>query len=518
MVLFPVFPPPQYTRRVSSSLYSSTAVTPTEMSPKLRSSKSYSKWEKQEIEAEAIARLRRKAEEKEKAKAEAEAKEVEAKKAAAAAAASAVPPPKPNEKLSAVPTTGAPTFALPPLPKRDSQVPEPTNPPPLFKMPTPSLNAQPSGAKDMPEAKTSTVAPGTLFAFPSAPNPVTQTSASIPPASGPVSFNSTTPTFFTNTAQPTTAPSSASDAKGPAAPSMFSFGQAKAPPNNPIPNAPSAPQGNGSSTASQGIFSFPQNPKPPTSTEISTNPRTGALPAGGSGDASKPKFDFGMTSKPTSIPSTNPVASATPFSFGISTNSPAPTAPPATNPFSNAPASGTTAAQATQPLVFGTSGGKSAGAPASGMMSASGFKASEGASSSVNQGRSTEGTTGMSLFGAPSGGTQAQGGTAKPPSFAPTKPLFSFKAGSDPAKPETGKGAPAYAFNVGSAGSTPAAVPPTPGSVFSDSAAKSSQNANPMTQPSFGAPKNAAAPGTFTFGQNSGPGPMSFGSFGTQKS
>jgi hypothetical protein len=211
------------------------------------------------------------------------------------------------------------------------------------------------------------------------------------------------------------------------------------------------------------------------------------------------------------------------FSFGISTNSSAPKVQPATNLFSNPPASSMVATQPTQPLVFGMSEGKFAGAPASGIMSASsGFKASEGASS-ANQGQSTKGATGnsMTLFGAPSGGAQA--GTTKPPSFAvtslpTTKPVFSFKAGSDTTKPEPGKGAPAFGFNVSPASTTLAAVPPTPGSVFSDAAAKSSQNANPMTQPSFGAPKNAASPGGFSFAQSSSSGQFSFGSFGTQKS
>jgi hypothetical protein len=528
-----MFPPPQYTRRVSTSLYSSSSVTPTEMSPKLRQSKSYSKWEKQEIEAEAIARLRRKAEEKEKTKAEAEAKEVEAKKVAAASALPAIPLSKPDEKPSVAPPSGASAFSLPPPPKGDSKAAEPSNPPPLFKISTPSLNAQSSEAKDKPEAKTAAAAPATLFPFPSAPNPVTQTSTSIPPASGSVSSNSTTPTFFTNTAQPTTAPSSALDTRGSAASSIFSFGQTKAQPNNPVPNPPSAPQGNGSSTAPQGIFSLGQNPKPPTSTENSSNPSASAVPASGTSDASKPKFNFGMTSKPTSATPSNPLAAATPsgappkpmFGFGIPKNSSPPTVQPITNPFNNPPASSTTTAKATQPSVFGISEAKSAGPPASGIMPASsGFKLSDGASS-TNQGQSTAGATGntTTLFGAPNAGTQAQGGTTKPPSFAPTslptaKPFFSFKSGPDTTKPEPGKGAPTFSFNVGSSSSTPAAVPPTPGSVFSNTASKSSQSTDAITQPSFGAPKNAAAPSAFTFGQSSGPDGFSFGSFGSQKS
>ena len=521
-----MFPPPQYTRRVSTSLYNSSSATPTEMSPKLRQSKSYSKWEKQEIEAEAIARLRRKSEEKEKAKAEAEAKEAEAKKAAAASTLPAISLPKPDEKPSVAPPSGASAFSLPPPPKGDSKAIEPSNPPLLFKIPTVPLNAQSSEAKDKPQAKTAAAAPPTLFPFPSAPNPVTQTSTSIPAS------NSTTPTFA-NTAQPTTAPSSAPDTRGSAASPLFSFGQTKAQSNNPISNTPSAPQGNGSNTAPQSMFSLGQNPKPPTSTENSSNPSASAVPVGGTSDASKPKFNFGMTSKPTSVTPSNPPAGATPsdalpkltFSFGAPKNSSAPTGQPVTNPFSNPLASSTTTAQATQPSVFGISEGKSAGTPASGIIPASsGFKLGEGASL-PNQGQSTTGVTGntTTLFGAPNAGTQAQGGTAKPPSFAPTslsttKPFFSFKGGSDTTKPEPGKGATGFSFNSGTSSSTPAAVPPTPGSVFSNIASKSSQSADPIAQPLFGAPKNAPAPSAFTFGQSSVPGQFSFGSFGSQKS
>ena len=501
-------------------------MTPTEMSPKLRQSKSYSKWEKQEIEAEAIARLRRKAEEKEKAKAEVEAKEAEAKKVAAASSLPAIPLPKPDEKFLAAPPSGS-ALSLHPLPKGDLKATEPSNPPSLFKIPTLSMNAKPSEAKDKPEAKTAATAPATLFPFPSAPNPVTQTLTFNPAASGPVSSNSTTPTSFTNTAQPTTAASSAPDTRGSAASSVFSFGQTKAHSNNPVSNPPTAPQGNGSSTAPQSIFSPGQNLKPPTFTENSSNPSASAVPVGGTSDASKPKFNFGMTSKPTSLAAVTP-SGAPPkpvFGFGTPKNSSAPTVQPTTNPFSNPPASSTSTAQATQPSVFGISEGKSAGTPASGIMAASsGFKLSEGASS-TNQGQFTAGAMGntTALFGAPSAGTQTQDGATKPPSFAPTslsnpKPFFSFKAESDTTKPEPGKGAPAFSFNTGSSSSTPAAVPPTPGSVFSNTASKSSQSANPMTQPSFGAPKNAAAPSAFTFNQSSGSDPFSFGSFGSQKS
>jgi len=129
-------------------------------------------------------------------------------------------------------------------------------------------------------------------------------------------------------------------------------------------------------------------------------------------------------------------------------------------------------------------------------------------------------------FPVASGGTQGQGGTTKPSPFgtanvSTTKGFFSFGGGADTSsgtKLEPVKTASAFTFNASPANSTPAAVPPTPGSVFSDTATKSTQSANPIPQPSFGAPKNAAAPGTsgFGFGQTSAP--FSFGSFGTQKS
>ena len=510
-----MFPPPQYTRRVSTSLYSSSSVTPTEMSPKLRQSKSYSKWEKQEIEAEAIARLRRKAEEKEKAKAEAEAKEAEAKKVAAASILPAITLPKPDEKPSVAPPSGASTFSVPP----PSKPIEPSNPSPLFKIPTVSLNSQSNEAKDKPQVKTTAAAPINLFPFPSAPNPVAQTSASIPPATRPVSS-----TFFTSTTQPTTAPSSAPNVGGSAASSPFPFGPTKAQANNPI-SSPSVPQGNGSGTAPQSMFSLGQNPKPPTSTEHSSNTSASTVPAGGTSDASKPKFNFGMTTKPTTATPSNPLTGATPsdappklmFSFGTPKNPSAPTGQPATNPFGNPPASSMTTAPTTQ-SVFGISEGKPAGTPASGMMPASsGLKLGEGASS-TNQGQSTANVTGntTTLFGTPNAGTQAQGGATKPLSFAPTglstaKPFFSFKGGSDTTKSEPGKGATGFSFNGSSSSSTPAAVPPTPGSVFSNTASKSSQSAEAITQPLFGAPKNVAAPSGFTFGQSSGSGPFSFG-------
>ncbi|KAI0254730.1 hypothetical protein BJV78DRAFT_1279837 [Lactifluus subvellereus] len=529
MVMLPLAPPPHYTRRVSS-LYSSSVVNPTEMSPKLRPSKSYSKWEKQEIEAEAIARLRRKAEEKEKARAEAEAKEAEAKKLTTAAA---LPAPsltlaKPDEKPSAVPQTVASPFSLP-TPKADAQVPDPSHPPSMF---TPSSNTQSVEVKGKPETQTAQAFPGASFSFPPAPIPATQTSASTPAASGTVPSSSAISNLFAQPAPPTTAPSLAA-AKNSTTSSFFGFGQAKPPANNPITNVSSAPQSNG--PAPQGLFSITQPTNPPTSINTSTNSIASAPPAGGTGDASKPKFNFGIASKPTAAPPSNPVAAATPdplrpvFSFGAPKSSSVPTMQPPANPFSNASTASTTATQVNQSLVFGTGDGKPTGLPTSGATSAtSGIKPGEN-TSSANRGQPlpTEAAAGGSaaLFGVPSGGAKAQGTETtnlKPSPFAPanipaTKSPFSFGV------PETGSGTKSEPMKTAPAVFTfaPAAVPPTPGSVFSDSTTKGSQNAEPITQPSFGAPKNPATGTTganaFTFnpfGQSSAP--FSFSSFGPQ--
>jgi hypothetical protein len=98
------------------------------------------------------------------------------------------------------------------------------------------------------------------------------------------------------------------------------------------------------------------------------------------------------------------------------------------------------------------------------------------------------------------------------------KPFFSFGAVSGNSKPDTGKAPTTFTFGA-SGGSTPSAVPPTPGSVFSDSAAKNPQNSGPIAQPLFGAAKNAATGGGFTFGQTTTaapPSPFTFGAFGSQ--
>ena len=509
MVMFPVSPAPQYTRRVSS-LYSSSVMSSTEMSPKLRSSKSYSKWEKQEIEAEAIARLRRKAEEKDKARVEAEAKEAVARKLttapAPAPALPAGPSPaltKSDEKPSVIPQIAASPFTLPLPPKADTQVTDPIRPPPLFTL---SSNTQSGEAKGKPETKTTQSFPS--FSFPPAPIHTAHTSASTPAASG----TSTIPNPFAQNPPPTTTPSLAVT-KGTTTPSFFGFGQTKPPESNPT-NVSSTSQGNG--PAPPSLFSF-TNPTSSTSTTTSSDLSANAPSAGETGDTSKPKFKFAITNKQAAPPYNPSPAAATSsdppkltFSFGLAKgSSTAPTVQPTAHTPGNATTTGATTSQVNQPSVFGTTDESK---PA-------GFSSLRESASLATQGARTEAATGEStgLFG-----RSAKMGDAntKPSPFGPTNgPFFSMSPapGSSGTNPEPRKTAPVpFIFTPNAAPPTPNAVPPTPGSVFSDSAAKGPQNVEPMPQLSFGPPKSAATgtggSGTFTFGQPSAPAPFAFGS------
>ncbi|KAH9077131.1 hypothetical protein EDB83DRAFT_2311728 [Lactarius deliciosus] len=502
ITLFSVPPPPQYARRVSS-LYSSSVVKPLEMSPKLRPSRSYSKWEKQEIEAEAIARLRRKAEEKEKAKADAEAKVAEETKAALALRLPAPPTLAKSDEKPPVIQTPAPAFSMAQPPKADTQVANSTNTPSLFKIPTSSSDTRSSETKVKPENKPTLAVPAPSFSFSAAPVSAAHNPAPTP--SGPPPSNPAVSSFFAQSAPPPTAPPPL-NTNGPVAPpSSFTFGQTKAPTNAPIANGLLTPQGNGPSAQPRGTFSFPQ---PSNSTTTTNGSNSAAPPTGGISDSQKPKFNFGISSKlPSTSPSNPPAAPAPPnppksiFNFGTSASSSLPSGQPITNP--SAPST-TLAPSIPSSLTFGGDG-KSNGFPTSGAVpTASDIKPSEGAGmESRGQSGPKESVSSATLFGVPNGGAKAPDSS---------KPHFSFGAvsGTGNPKSETGK-AP---FTFGTSGSTPSVVPPTPGSVFSDSTAKSSA---PIAQPLFGAPKNGAAGGGFTFAQNSTT-PFLFGSssFGSQ--
>ncbi|KAH8999069.1 hypothetical protein EDB92DRAFT_924280 [Lactarius akahatsu] len=495
--LFSVPPPPQYARRVSS-LYSSSVVKPLEMSPKLRPSRSYSKWEKQEIEAEAIARLRRKAEEKEKAKADAEAKAAEETKAALALRSPAPPTLAKSDEKPPVIQTPAPAFSVAQPPKADTQVANSTNTPSLFKIPTSSSDTRSSETKGKPENKPTLAVPAPSFSF--SATPVSAAHNSAPTPSGPPPSNPAVSSFFAQSAPPPTAPPPL-NTNGPVAPpSSFTFGQTKAPTNAPIANGSLTSQGDGPSAQPRGTFSFPQ---PSNSTTTTNGSNTAPPPTGGISDSQKPKFNFGISSKPPSTSPSNSSAAPAPsnppksiFNFGTSASSSLPSGQPITSPSNTIASSTTMAPSIPSSLTFG-GGGKTNGFSTSGAVpTASDIKPSENAGmESRGQSGPKEPVSSATLFGVPNGGANS------------STPLFSFGGTGFP-KSETGK-AP---FTFGTSGSTPSVVPPTPGSVFSDSTAKSSA---PIAQPLFGAPKNGATGGGFTIAQNSTT-PFLFGSSGSQ--
>ncbi|KAH9035293.1 hypothetical protein EDB84DRAFT_40591 [Lactarius hengduanensis] len=491
ITLFSVPPPPQYARRVSS-LYSSSVVKPLEMSPKLRPSRSYSKWEKQEIEAEAIAHLRRKAEEKEKAKADAEAKAAEETKAALALRLPAPPTlAKPDEKPLVI-QTPAPAFSVAQPPKADTQVANSTNTPSLFKIPTSSSDTSSSETKGKPENKPTLAVPAPSFSFSAAPVSAAHNPAPTP--SGPPPSNPAVSSFFAPSAPPPTAPPPL-NTNGPVAPpSSFTFGQTKAPTNAPIANGSLTSQRDGLSAQPRDTFSFPQ---PSNSTTTTNGSNSTAPPTGGISDSQKPKFNFGISSKPPSTSPSNPPAAPAPsnppksiFNFGTSASSSLPSGQPITSPSNTIAPSTTMAPSIPSSLTFGGDG-KSNGFSISGAVpTASDIKPSESAGmESRGQSGPKESVSSATLFGV-------------------EKPLFSFGGVGFPKSETTGK-AP---FTFGTSGSTSSVVPPTPGSVFSDSTAKSSA---PIAQPLFGAPKNGATGGGFTFAQNSTT-PFLFGSSGSQ--
>lgn len=515
ITLFSVPPPPQYARRVSS-LYSSSVAKPVEMSPKLRPSRSYSKWEKQEIEAEAIARLRRKADEKEKAKAkaDAEAKAVEATKVALALSLAPPPTLAKSDERPLVNQTTTPAFSVAQPPKADDQAAGSTNTPSLFNIPTSSSGTRPSEIKVKPENKTTFVPPGPSFSFPAAPISATHNPAPTAPGSGPSPPNPAISGLFAQNAPPPTAPPPL-NTNSSLAPLSFTFGQTKAPANAPIANGSLTSQGDDPGAAPRGTFSFPQPSNFTTTTTNGSNPA-----AGGISDSQKPKFNFGISNKPPSISPSHPPAVPAPsnppkaaFSFGTSMSSSIPSVQPVSSASNTTTSITTIAPSFLSSSAFGVEGnGKPSGFAMNGAAPAvSGIKPTESTAESRGQSGPKEAASVSSatLFGAPDTGSAKSISFAQP---AP-KPLFSFGAvpGTGNPKSETEK-APAP-FTFGASGSTPSAVPPTPGSVFSDSAAK---NSGPITQPLFGAPKNAATGGGFALNQNSTTSPLWFGSFGSQ--
>ncbi|KAL4241852.1 hypothetical protein ABKN59_000603 [Abortiporus biennis] len=524
--------------------------TPTPDSPKLQSSKSYSKWEKQDLEAAAMAKLREKA----------------------MKSASPSVTPKPPSATSAPPLFSAPsTQATPSAPAPTASATTYTAPSNLFSKPSAAAETKPASTPDSttaasaPSAKTSFAPPSTpLFGpssalkpsappekpaavpFPSQPSsgqnkPSTFTWGKPPAApassSAPATSSSNVPSFFANTqtaAKPAPVPSPA-----PAPPASqstaqpkptFSFGpQPTAPPagSSPFGSQPAkeqekkpenastpgtslfsrlggiAPGGDASAAGSStGSFSFAT--KAPATTTISN---TATTPSNNSGTtsapAAPPKFDFGF-SKPQPPPSTT-TAPKTTSAFGPPQSSN--DAPKQSAFFSSSfqPSSTTVPSDASKstsvfgqtPTVdnnkptFGSTSQPTAPATSAMKPPTSAFGSTASTGSAFSGFGATSATSNGSTFGGGASKDAGNAGATKPAfSFAST-PAFGVKAGESTA---TG-GASA------TSGTTTSTSASKPLFSFAPTSTPATTPAPPSSKPSFSfAPSSTS---TTAFGGNS---------------
>ncbi|KAI0353499.1 hypothetical protein OH77DRAFT_1483319 [Trametes cingulata] len=505
--------PVSSTRRISS-VYQAPA-SPASESPKLHKNKSYSKWEKQDLEAAAMSKIREKQQ------------QTKALPLTAAAPAPAPPlfgaptgastAPKTSEKPAqpSLPSFGSPPSSTSaPASKPAAEAPK-LNIPGSTPAATTSEQSKSSVPSLFPPAASASTAPA-----PSAPTtstaqttakPSTQSSASVPnffakPAAQTPAASSSVPSFFAKPAEQSnaggaSASSSATPAPSAAPKAPFSFAPAPAsttpttqpqangaPATNDAPKAEEAKAVPGGSllsrigmgpppaaqASSAPSFSFP---KPGTAPNASGQAATTSTSTFGStpsnANTGPPKFSFGAPSKATNAtPASAPASGATPassstansagttapkFSFGVNNASSQPAAPAtsAPNPFQNSAANAANASSAPKsPFSFGSST-----APAS------------------NTFGSASSTTNASPFGQP------------PASTAPTTNASPFGAASNTAA-ETKNASPFGA----PAGATAPASNPSPFGAPSN-ATSATSNASP-----FGAPKS-----TFSFGNTSAP-------------
>ncbi|KAI0824768.1 hypothetical protein BC628DRAFT_1419875 [Trametes gibbosa] len=479
-----------------SSVYQ-TPASPASDSPKLQKSKSYSKWEKQDLEAAAMSKIREK-QQLQQTKAAPSALPLfstplsnnPAPKATQAALQSAAPsfgcPPASTFAPANQPVKEAPKASTPgsiPAAMAASQ-PKPTAP--SFSFPTSTSSsasippaASTTPANTTPVSQTSTPVPN-HFAKPATP-------ASLPVPTAPVSTNGVRD-FFAKPAGP-----SAAGNILPSAPT-FSFASTPAPglqTTQPAPNPARAANDSSKPTetkqvpgssllsrlgmgppppaqaSSSSSFSFGKPTPTPTSTASGTSSASTAPAFGSSGnganasDSVPPKFSFGATSKPAASaqpaasdpngPTAHPSASSstsTPssttmprFSFGVNGTVPqsAPSVPgaasssPFQNSASNTGANNSSVAKPT--FAFGASGTPN-------------LNAFGGASSSAAK---------PSPFGA-APGSNATPFTAAAGSFASPSNVSSF--GAPPNVASAPAGVPKSAFSFGNTATSSAA--PTP--------------------------------------------------------
>ncbi|KAI0921711.1 hypothetical protein AcW2_006600 [Taiwanofungus camphoratus] len=534
-------------RRISS-IYHSTLPAPPD-SPTLRTSRYYSKWEKQDLEATAMAKIREKAQQ-EAAKA-AEAKKAVATPAPAPAAipASTTPAPSitfatPTEKpaqtsdgksagtffFDAPSTTGSSATTIPTL-----NVPKASTPAPFTT--TPATSEAPK--------------PPPMFSFPSAPAANTFSAQTKPGVSNAFSFS---PAPVPGASVAPGMQQSAQSLGAGTAPSGSFFSPASF---GPQPSHSNAALVRSSSTPGIGIFSAagntpslqstPQSNAPPKSTFTFSAPSSSAQPSapatsafgvaqpeqkkpeqtqsssGAPGGSLLPRLGMNAPSTGASQPSSAAAGSSaqsagtSPFSFGFGKPStPAPTSAADNKtgdaqkaaPFSNATMSAggaSTSAPAVPKFNFGFSAKPStSSAPASGSAStaATSSEAPKPAASTFN-------------FAAPNA----------PTSSAPTstaQPVFGFGASSQPAPSNSnpfGAGAttstPAKpAFGFGTGGSTASAFSTTPAGTPNTSAGFGPAANNAFARPADG-PKPVFVSGNTGFGSTTSSAPPAFGNTGT---
>lgn len=259
-------------------------------SPKLRTSNSFSKWEKQDMEANSLKRMRARLEKEKKEKEQQKDQEKQNREAE-----------KAKFSLPSVPTSAplAPTTNKPTVETKSTPVPAPTTPP-IQTTKTTTVAPAPSGT---PASSTPAGSIPNFFAKP----PTTPATAAAPgattqPSATTSSLTTTPQNAFTGTTAPTAAKPS------------FSFGPLTTT-TAPGTSAPSeASQGN---TPAKPTFNFGSPaPSMPSATASSASAPAAPTPTSG---AAKPTFSFGTPSGQTTTSATTSDVSKAPPAFSFAT-------------------------------------------------------------------------------------------------------------------------------------------------------------------------------------------------------
>ncbi|KAI0326652.1 hypothetical protein GY45DRAFT_1363749 [Cubamyces sp. BRFM 1775] len=535
-------PSPVTSSRRISTVYQVPA-SPASDSPKLQKSKSYSKWEKQDLEAAAMSKIREKQQHQAKVTSLPTSTTTPGSAATSFGATSA--PTTANQKPETAPQPSMPSFGFAPAPTSA----QPSKP----AAETPKLNVPSSNPATAPSGSAKPAAP--LFPFPSssasggtptsttpaapamAPSavskPETQASASVPnffakpstttPAA-PSTSSTSIPNFFakpagqgtasgTNAASTTPATSQASTAPK----STFSFAPT---PATAQPQTHAAPATNGSAKPEEpksipggsllsrlGMGPPPVAPSPATfafakpgsaaPSAASGTPSDAAKSASGTAAPEPPKFSFGAPSKPANpTPATNGATATAPSSAAAATGSG--TSTPkfsfgVNNASSQPAASNTSTGTAANPFQGGSAANGS-NAPAaksafsfgnSSTSASSPFGSNSNASNPSPFGATSSTVPAASPFGAAAGTTSS------------TSSASPFGAASGSTKPaEAPKSAFAFGNPAPAASNTSTSTPAeAPKSAFSFG--------NPTTPASNASTPAEAPKPAFSFGNNS---------------